>query len=382
MRMPFFRPQHLVTVLSSILANNDRKKASAILRQLEELLERVKQTESSIFLKITQPIAVDHPTCQQSIRFIQSTISDLRAYKTQKDKIAIDATCLEQSNHTPETLPKIRSLLKTIHNVWNVSWQTANLYLEKGRKVLLVLQSTRSVDDCLVPLEQKINDNLTLPTDSQGLRRQQHIFRDLKLSLEGQEPSVVSLKAEAEDTVEAAGCLIEFIAKIDNPNIPQILEKLQNCDGTVYTTTVQSVVERWQRALDLVEGRILELDKLIPEAEDKEAQHLRYQNLHLHLEELLRQLDIIRNEANPAISKEAPEGDSFIIETAIHQANRWMSDMKALYESIQMEQESMQYAQLDLEATQQITSAFDNLLTSWTEFRDKLQFYGVWVGSI
>lgn len=374
----FFWGQFLTKIFLNFLANNDRKKASAITLQLEELLDRIRATEASIYLKITQPIATDYPSCQQSIRFIQSTISDLRAYKTQKDKLAIDATCLEQSNHTPDTLPKIRNLLKAIHNVWNVSWQTSNLYLEKGRKVLLVLQSTRTIDDTLVPLENKIQENLQLPTDSQGLRRQQHIFRDLKLSLEGLEPSVISLKAEAEDTVEAAGCLVEFIAKIDNQNANQILEKLQSCDGQIYTTKVQQVVDRWQKALDLVEGRIQELDILIPEAEDKEAQHLRYQNLHLHLEELQRQLDIIKNEANPVMNKPAPDSDTFVIETAIHQASRWMSDMKALKESINMEQDSLQFAQLDIDSMKNITNSFDNLLNNWTEFRDKLHLYWSW----
>merc|ERR1712066_687230 len=125
---------------------NDTKKADSIIVQLEELLDRVKATEKTIFMKVTAGISDDVQLCQDSIRSIQNITSDLRAYKTQKDKLAIDATCLEQSAHAPETLPRIRTLIKTIQQHWNISWKSANLCLEKARKTLLVLQSTRSVD--------------------------------------------------------------------------------------------------------------------------------------------------------------------------------------------------------------------------------------------
>jgi hypothetical protein len=48
------------------------------------------------------------------------------------------------------------------------------------------------------------------------------------------------------------------------------------------------------------------------------------------LEELMKQLEIIKNEASPVMENKTPDNDSFVIETALHQGHRWMSDMKAL----------------------------------------------------
>ena len=103
--------------------------------QLEELLDRIKQTEKQIFLRTTAGVSDDVQLCQESIRSIQTTTADLRAFKTQKDKLAIDATCLEQTAYATENLPRIRELIKTIQQIWNVSWQSSNVYSKITNKI-------------------------------------------------------------------------------------------------------------------------------------------------------------------------------------------------------------------------------------------------------
>ena len=373
------------------LANTDRKKAHQITLQLEELLALISKSESSLHLKLVQPLSTDPSNCQQTIRFTQNLISDLRTYKTQKDKIAIDATCLEQSSNTPETLPKIRDLLKSIHTLWNLTWQTANLFLEKCRRVLLVLQTTKTIEEVLTPLERKIENSWNLPKDSQSLRKQQHLFRDLKLNLEGLEPQVISLKAEAEDAIENSGNLVSFLGKLignssknNNDNFRQIFDKLQHSDGAIYTTKVQQVIDRWQTALDKIENRIQEINISIPEAEKKEAQKARFKNLNLSIDELFNQLFIIEDQAIPMMTAKTAKPtdkesfDTYLIETSLHQANRWMSDMKALRESIAYEQKQLQNVekyQISSSDMNKLAHKFKNLVEHWSDFKDQLQMY-------
>ena len=320
---------------------------------------------------MTSPVSNQAVNCQDLIHNIQDIISDLRAFKTQKDKLNVDVTCLEDSIRQPKELQGIKKLLSKIQQIWQTCWQASNILLEKVRKILMVLQTTEQVDDALRPLEKKVSDNMELMTDSQSLRRQQHVFRDLKLSLESLEPSVITLKAEAEDCNHAAAKLLEMISMVSKDK--SLADRILNTDGHIYSSDVQAIIDRWELALAQVEQKIDDIELMIPEIEASEARNQQFNNLKLRIEELRDQLEIIRKQIYPALQEKSPTVDSFSIETILHKANRFMSDLQALKESINAEYNAIKSVQLEQNHASEIKKSLESLMNLWSETRDVIQ---------